>query len=472
MISTPFVLQIFQPEIQHQIKLMQAAERSAYFQGLPHNPLYLAVQKDQDNVNSLTNKAATGGAAINPATDPSIVGWGEQLTAAENQEQTAFANLQCQLYGTTLPGGRKCIQGNGPLAHDDQQTYEYWKGQVTTLQGEIQQRTETLRGQSAAQQNANKRQAQVQLEAAKLTLTSAQQQLTLQTDGITQNINADNGLLTQLKALGNATAGNSTLAWARFLLFLVFLLIDSMPVFVKLLLNLAPESSYDTLLAAEERQQQRLAEHTRAIRQAAQRKAAQAEASGARPACRLVRRTARDARRYRGGAAKDRAGMAAALGGGSDAPGQHRAGHHARRHRRRPHAVAGQLWRWSVTNNPLRPWPPRNSRPPRPEARSQQGAPAPDESLWGWLGSLRLPRWLRPTRRTRSQWQRWPAPPGATRRRPAESASVFNLTRFDPATNVTLADTRPYGTQGDEDTITQPSWQNGDRPNGSDANIP
>jgi hypothetical protein len=281
-ISTPFVLQIFKPEINHQIKLMQAAERSAYFEDLPHNPVYLTVQQDKATVASLTDEAATGGAAINPSTDPTIIGWQKQLASAQANEQNWFANLQCQLYGTALPGGRKCIQGNGPLAKDDQGQYEYWKGQVSTLQQEIQQRTATLQGQSAAQQKANQGQAAAQLSAAKQGLQSAQQQLNLQTSNVTSGIYTDTGILTQLKALSNATAGNSTLAWARLLLFLVFLIIDIMPVFIKLLLNLAPESTYDSILAEEERQQKRIAEHTRAVRQAAERKAALAEISGAR----------------------------------------------------------------------------------------------------------------------------------------------------------------------------------------------
>ncbi len=281
-ISTPFVLQIFKPEIYHQIKVMQAAERSAYFKDLPHNPVYITVQQDKATVASLTDQAATGGAAINPSTDPTIIGWQKQLSTAQDNEQTWFANLQCQLYGTALPGGRKCIQGNGPLAKDDQGQYEYWKGQVSTLQGEIQQRTATLQGQSTAQQKANQGQAAAQLSAAKQSLQSAQQQLNLQTSSVTSGIYTDTGILTQLKALGNATAGDSTLAWARLLLFLVFLIIDIMPVFIKLLLNLAPESTYDSILAEEERQQKRIAEHTRAVRQAAERKAALAEISSAR----------------------------------------------------------------------------------------------------------------------------------------------------------------------------------------------
>jgi hypothetical protein len=468
-ISTPFVLQIFQPEIQHQIKLIQAAERSAYFQGLPRNPVYLAVQRDQANVTKLTDEAATGGTALNPSTDPVIVGLNQQLATAQGNEQTWFANLQCQLYGTALPGGRKCIQGNGPLAKDDQQQWEYWKGQVSNLQLEIQQQTGTLQGQSAAQQRATQGQAQTQLKAAKLQLSSEQQQLTLQTDGITNNIAADSGLLTQLKALGNATAGNATLGWARFLLFLVFLLIDSMPVFVKLLLNLAPESSYDMLLAAEERQQQRVAEHTRAIRQAAQRKAAQAEAAGARDRLAALS-TELPGMRDDIAAARLRVEqewlqrweadqMRRVASGQGITPADTGVG---------PMPAPGS-WQWYATSGG-RPWPPsssaatrdkRSGRPqpgprPGPEPARQRAASAPP--LWGWLGSLGLPRlnlgWLRrgrpgPAGQGGSRWQRWPTSPLLVQTRPGANAQAPNGTPI-----------------GEAPTQPQPGWQNGAGANG------
>jgi hypothetical protein len=414
-ISTPFVLQIFRPEINHQIKLMQLAERSAYFKNLPTNPVYLAVQQDQANVTKLTDEGATGGAAINPATDPTILGWQKQLATAQANEQTWFANLQCQLYGTALPGGRKCIQGNGPLAKDDQEEYESWKGQVSTLQAEIQQRTGTLQGQSTAQQKATQGSAKAQLAVAKLALSSAQQQLTLQTDGVTQNINADDGLLTQLKALGNATAGDSTLEWARILLFLVFLSIDIMPVFIKLLLNLGPESTYDSLLAEEERQAKRVAEHTRAVRQAAQRKAAQAEASGARdrlgalsaelPGVRDDIMTARlnVEREWLRRWEEDQLGRVAS--GQGITPADTGVGP----------MPSSEGWQRSTANG-TRPWPVRSStatrdgrgRPQQPGRRYQQAPadrPADEEGLWGWLGSLRPP-WPRAGRPGRDRAER------------------------------------------------------------------
>ena len=265
-ISTPFVLRIFRPEIAHQIELLHAADQATYFKNLPHNPVYLTVQRDKDTVSSLTIETATGGPGINPSTDPTIEGWQNQLRTAQNNEQTWFADLQCQLYGTALPGGSKCIQGNGPLAHDDQAQWVYWKGQVATVQGEIQQRTTLLRSQSTAQQAANRRQAQSQLTAAKQALNSAEQQLTLQTAGITSGINNDHGLLTQLQALGNATSADSTLGWARFLLFLLFIVIDLMPVVLKIVFNLGPENNYDKLLEAEEARQLQAADARRAAR--------------------------------------------------------------------------------------------------------------------------------------------------------------------------------------------------------------
>ena len=269
-ISTPFVLQIFRPEISHQIQQIQAAERNAYFDGLPHSAVYLTIQRDEATVNQLTYEAATGGPGIDLAADPAIVGWQNQLATARNNEQTWFANLQCQLYGTALPSGGQCVKGNGTLAADDQQQYDYWKGQVSTLQAEIQQRTEVTNSQSAAQQRAVRQQAQAQLPAARRTLSSAQQQLTLQTDDVTSSISQDTGLLTRLKALGNVTAGDSTLNGARWLLFALFVVIDLMPVMIKVMLNLSPENNYDKMLEAEENRQLRAAAARTAARLSAE----------------------------------------------------------------------------------------------------------------------------------------------------------------------------------------------------------
>lgn len=280
-ISTPFVLQIFKPEINSEIQQMQAVQRAAYFKNLPTNPVYLAVQQDQTKLNNLSALAASGGSGIDISKDPQLVSMNSQLTNAQNQLDYWRNDLSCQLYGKGT-NGKTCKPGYGPLGQDDQQRIDYYSGQVQTLTAEITNRTNALEKQSGQQQTDLKGTYQAQLTAAKHTLQSAQQQLALQTANVTSGIEQNDGILEQLKALGNVTAGNTTLQEARLLLFLLFLFVDTMPVFMKLLINIMPAGTYDTILAGEEALQVRDAEEDRAQRQAARRAARQAEAAGVR----------------------------------------------------------------------------------------------------------------------------------------------------------------------------------------------
>ncbi|MGH3202107.1 MAG: DUF4407 domain-containing protein, partial [Streptosporangiaceae bacterium] len=280
-ISTPFVLQIFKPEINSEIQQMQAAQRETYFRNLRTNPVNLAVKQDQTEVTNLSALAASGGSGINLSKDPQLVSLNSQLANAQSQLARYQNDLSCQLYGIGSKG-QKCKPGYGPLGQDDQAQITYYSAQVSTLSGEITKRTDTLDAQSAAQQKSQEKTYKSQLNAAEQALQTAQQQLTLQTANVTSGIKQNHGILAQLQALGNVTAGNSTLQWARLLLFLLFLFIDIMPVFMKLLINLMPASTYDAILAEEEGLEARDAEDDRAQRQHERRAARHAEAAGVR----------------------------------------------------------------------------------------------------------------------------------------------------------------------------------------------
>jgi len=280
-ISTPFVLQIFKPEINSEIQQMQAAQRATYFRNLPTNPVYLAVQQDQTEVNNLSALAATGGPGIDISKDSQLVSLNKRLANAQSQLAHYQNDLSCQLYGIGT-NGQKCKPGYGPIGQDDQSQITYYSAQVTTLSDEITTRMNTLETQSAQQQTSQQKTYQTQLKTAEQALQTAQQQLTLQTANVTSGIKQNHGILAQLQALGNVTAGNSTLQWARLLLFLLFLFIDIMPVFMKLLMNLMPTSTYDAILAEEEGLEARDAEDDRAQRQHERRAARHAEAAGVR----------------------------------------------------------------------------------------------------------------------------------------------------------------------------------------------
>jgi len=280
-ISTPFVLQIFKPEITAEVQQMQTAARAAYYRALPHNPVYLAVQADQKQYDTLKNEAAAGGTPVVVSDDQQIKDWTAELNHANTEVQNWTNQLDCQLYGGTI-NGVKCPPGYGPVGHDDQTKIDYWQGQADTFTKDIQSRTSQLETQNNASDKATEQAASAQLPAAKAALAAAAAQLTEQTKNVTSSIGANKGILEQLKALGNVTAGDFTLQMARLLLFLLFVLIDIMPVFVKLLINVAPAGAYDQILAEEEKMQVQDAENGRAVRMAARRQASQAQAAGMR----------------------------------------------------------------------------------------------------------------------------------------------------------------------------------------------
>lgn len=280
-ISTPFVLQIFKPEITSEVQQMQAAQRSAYFKGLPSNPLYLAVQTDQRDVNALKTQAASGGTPTVISNDPQVKTWTTDEANANAKVQYWTGEQNCQLYGGSN-NGTPCHAGYGPVAHNDQSEINYWSKLANTYNQDIASRTGVLEGQDKSKQAAAKNAAKAQLPSAKQTLNTATAQLDAQTRNVTSGINGNDGILEQLKALGAVTAHNFTLQMARVLLFLLFLFIDIMPVFVKLLMNLMPASNYDKILVDEEALQLRLAENIRAVRQRAHYQAVQAEAAGVR----------------------------------------------------------------------------------------------------------------------------------------------------------------------------------------------
>jgi len=385
-ISTPFVLQIFRPEINSEIQQMQAAQRAAYFKNLPENPVYLAVQQNQAQVNKLSALAASGGPGIDVSKDSQIAALNKQLDNAQAQLARYQRDLNCQLGKRS--GDVTCQPGDGPVARYDQQQVTYYSGLGKTFSTEIANRTSTLNRQQAALQGSY----QVKLKAAQQSLVSAQQRLTLQTADVTGGIRQNHGILEQLTALGKVTAGNSTLQWARALLFLLFLFIDILPVFMKLLINLLPASTYDKILAEEESMQVRVAEDYRAQQAAARRKAIQAEVTGLQ---------------YRNAA------MAAELPGMKDDIIAMRQRIEREWLKRREAEMLSTLERGDITetgvpqahagqgeglsaaygdgSRDVRPWPP--GWPAKPGFPAPQAGPAAAgaDSRWAWARSLRQP---------------------------------------------------------------------------------
>ena len=243
LISTPIVLRIFQSEINNQVSIIKENNEAAFLTSQQHSAVAARVTKWRNSVNNLQQVIDSRGAQpINPANDPVVQG----LTTQRNSERTVASQdyhaWQCQLYG-----GCGAPKGSGPLAAASHARYLADEAQISSLTSQIQARETELQDTSAASQASRLQQAKGALPNAQVQLLAAQAEENTLLNSFQATNSATNGLLIRLKALDQLSAGNSTLNVARILLFLLFLVIECLPVTVKLLQR---SGNYEKILAA------------------------------------------------------------------------------------------------------------------------------------------------------------------------------------------------------------------------------
>lgn len=231
LISTPFVLRIFESEINNQISIIKNENEATFLNSQQHSSIQARVAQWQKTVNNLQQVIDSRGAvAINPASDPVVQGLTTQLNSERAAATTDYRSWQCQLYG-----GCGAPTGNGALAQASQHRYNADETQISSLTSEIQSREQSLQATDVASQASRLQQAQSALPNALAQLKAAQKEEDQLLGSFQDTNNAANGILIRLKALEELSADNSTLNMARILLFLLFLVIELLPVSVKLM---------------------------------------------------------------------------------------------------------------------------------------------------------------------------------------------------------------------------------------------
>jgi len=241
-ISTPLVLRVFQSEINAQISVIKEQRAAAYLDALQRGSVGSQVVTAQKRVTSLQKVIDSGGTVVpDPSTDPVVETLTKQQTAALALERKYYQQWQCQLYG-----GPTCpAKGNGVLAQASERSYNKATALVALLGQQIQRRENVLSANNATADKLRVSQARSQLPNAQLQLTIAQARL----DQLRRNFDVTNqgtnGLLIRLQALSDLTGHDFTLGAARLLLFLLFLVIECLPVTVKLMQR---PGNYDRIL--------------------------------------------------------------------------------------------------------------------------------------------------------------------------------------------------------------------------------
>jgi hypothetical protein len=249
-ISTPFVLEIFEPDINQQLALMHQEAEQSFLASVSSSALQKNILGDQAQVLQLSNIIASGGdVRVSLSGDAEYQELLSRLRADEQQENNSYNQWQCLLKGD--PSG-SCRAGDQQAATASRQEYLTETAAVMQDREAVNSRQMQITAEISTARNENIAAAKAQLPQAQARLRTDIAVKTEQNAVFTGANNANNSLFARLVALDQATAASTTLSAARWLLITLISIIEVLPILVKVLLNLGPENTYEKILDIEE----------------------------------------------------------------------------------------------------------------------------------------------------------------------------------------------------------------------------
>lgn len=248
-ISTPLILQMFRPEIDSQLAVIQRDRAAQFSSQVADGALSREIAHQRATVEAYQQVIASGGEeTLDPSADPTIQALRTQLQRAQATANSAYERWQCELYG-----GPGCVAGNGSLALAAEQSYQQALQGVNSINNAINTREAVLMQQShhaatlrLAEATQNLPSAQALLARDLNTLAEQEKQFTASNDSL--------GLLAQLEALDQLSAQSAALNAARYLIFFLIVAIECLPVTVSLLQR---PGNYEKFLALSRQQELR-----------------------------------------------------------------------------------------------------------------------------------------------------------------------------------------------------------------------
>lgn len=240
-ISTPLVLALFEHEINAQMDLTHQQKQSAFERALASDERFAQLPALTEQVRRLREQADNGGdQAVDK--DAAVVQLQQQYDELSRQYQQAAQAVVCELDGTC---GTHQV-GHGPNYDAKVARRDQLLAQVNAKKAELDEARRT----ALVKQEAAQGSARGQLDTATATLDRLSSEKRAEESGYAASIANDHGLLARLDALTELSRRNPTLGTAHILLLLFITSIEVLPVLVKLMANLGPETLYEKIHAA------------------------------------------------------------------------------------------------------------------------------------------------------------------------------------------------------------------------------
>jgi hypothetical protein len=240
-ISTPLTLQIFHKEIDTQVVALQAEASDEFNRNLDDDARFAGLAELREKVATEQAVVASGGASAADLAplQGELAAAQAAYDAALTTQRELSARAQCELDGTCGTGDA----GTGQAYIEARAAADAHAGVLGAAKDELDAATTALTsGASRSMQQAAANLETDEAELARLT----EQQTALQV--AFDETNADNtGILIRLQALSALGESNATMAIAHYMLALLFISVELLPVLMKMLLNVGPRSTYDRL---------------------------------------------------------------------------------------------------------------------------------------------------------------------------------------------------------------------------------
>ncbi|HYS34272.1 MAG TPA: DUF4407 domain-containing protein, partial [Pseudonocardiaceae bacterium] len=244
-ISVPLVLQIFRPEVTNELNVIHTQNLTSELAKIDREYSDIpGLQAKVDNLQSV----ASGQSQPSVSSDPDVADAQNQVDQAQAAYNTAANAAQCELNGTCgshVPGvGTAYRQAAAEAALALQR--------LSQAKQTLAQATSKAESRITGSARSNQAAARTQLAILGPQLQNRENGKAAAIKSVTDSENGTDGLLVRIQALGQLASDSPSMWWAEKLLALLFLLVELLPVLVKLLSMIGPPTLYDRILHDEE----------------------------------------------------------------------------------------------------------------------------------------------------------------------------------------------------------------------------
>jgi Domain of unknown function (DUF4407) len=264
-VATPLTLRIFASDIKNEMVQVNANEsKQIAKEQLQTGP---ATQAASTLAKIDTDKQILAGHLQGTVSNPRVTFWQNRvgtLATQVQQAQTAMdkaqAAYQCEVDGSGPHcEGASDLEGDGPIAQLKKTEFDQAQQKFQSLNTQMHSAQQQLATAQSTAEKASNQTLQQQQSEAKAALPGLEKQYNQleaqlkQNEGQAQDaVQRNTGILAQLQDLSAAGAKNPMLSVAQWVVTLLFFCIEILPVMVKVLLNIGPLTTYETLLKNEE----------------------------------------------------------------------------------------------------------------------------------------------------------------------------------------------------------------------------